>query len=188
MQQAVGIAGLLVLSMQSCWVAFMFFVSTLWHLCTPWRHRDSARFGRYSFPVLQKSAILDARCKPWEQLHYLFFPCNLVGSPSWSLFLYYDNDVRPDSTAIVLGFDTASPLCYGKALFWVHATSRRDKSNVYVSRWLTVLSSWPFLCFCDIIFAEVFALCNMNSHEGGLRGGTGQPGHAWAVPNNSDWL
>ena len=37
-------------------------------------------------------------------------------------------------------------------------------------------------------FTEVFAPCNMNSGEGGLRGGAGQAGHEWMVPNNSDGL
>ena len=114
---------------------------------------------------------MGARCKPWEQLHYLFFPCNLVGSPSSSLFLCYDIDACPDATTTVLGLDAADPPYYRKALFWVHAASRRNKSNVYVSHWLAVLTSWPFLLFCDIIFTKVFALCNMNRREGGLRGG-----------------
>ena len=63
-----------------------------------------------------------------------------------------------------------------------------NESNVYVSHWLAVLTSWSFLLFYDIIFAEVFALCNMNSREEGLRGGAGQPGHAWVGLNNSDKL
>ena len=58
-----------------------------------------------------------------EQLHYLFFPCNPVGSPSWCLFLRYDIAVHPYTTATMLRFDTAVALYYGKALFWVYTTS-----------------------------------------------------------------
>ena len=57
-----------------------------------------------------------------------------------------------DATATVLRLNAASPLYYGKALFWVHTASRKNKSNVYVSHWLAVLTSWPFLMFCDISF------------------------------------
>ena len=57
-------------------------------------------------------------------------------------------------------------VCYPSV--WAHTISRTNKSNVYVSRCLAVLTSWPFLLFCDISFTEVFALCNMNSREGGL--------------------
>ena len=145
-------------------------------------------FRRCSCPLLRKSTILGSCCKPWEQLHYLFFPCSPIGSPSWCLSLRYVIAAHPYTTATVLRMSAASPPYYGKVLFWAHTASRRNKSNVYVSRWLAVLTSWPFLLFCDIIFIEVFALCNMSSREGGLRGGAGQPRHAWVVPNNSDRL
>ena len=166
----------------------MVFVFALWHWCAPWRYSDSAKLRRCSCPILRKSTILGACCKPWEPLHYLFFPCSLVGSPSWCLFLRYDIDAHPDATATVLRLDAASPPYCGKALFWAHTTSRRNKSNVYVFCWLAMLTSWPFLLLRDIIFTEVFALCNMDSREGGLWGGDGQPRHAWVVPNNSDRL
>ena len=123
MLQAVGIVGSLVLSMQSYWVAFMVFVSMLWHWCTPWRNCNSARLGRCRSPILWKSAILSRRCKPWGQLHYLFFPYSPVGSPSWSLFLRYDIDVHPEATTTMLCLNAASPLYYRKVLFWAHAPS-----------------------------------------------------------------
>ena len=170
------------------WVAFVVLVSVAWHCCAPLRHGDSATFRCCSCPVLWKSAILGARCKPWEQLHYLFLPCSPVGSPSWCLFLWHDIAMDPYATTTVLRLNAASPPYCGKVLFWAHTTSRTNKWNVYVSHWLAVLTLWVFLLFCDIIFTEVFALCNINSREGGLRGGAGQPGHAWVVPNNSDRL
>ena len=116
------------------------------------------------------------------------FHAVLLGRLHGACFLRYDIDAYPDATMTMLHLNAASPLYYGKALFWAHIVSHRNKSNVHVSRWLAVLTSWPFLLFCDIIFNEVFALCNMNSREGGLRGGAGQPRHAWVVPNNSDRL
>ena len=123
-----------------------------------------------------------------EQLHYLFFPCSLLGRLHGVCFygMTLLRTLTPLQQCYVL--DTAVALYYGKALFWAHAASHRNKSNVYVARYLAMLTSWLFLLFCDIIFTEVFALCNMNSHEGGLRGGAGQPRHAWVVPNNSDRL
>ena len=42
-----------------------------------------------------------------EQLHYLFFPCSPIGSPSWCLFLHYDTAVHPYATTTVLRFDAA---------------------------------------------------------------------------------
>ena len=88
------------------------------------RHCGSATFRCCICPVLQKSAILGARCKPWQQLHYLFLPCSLVGSPSWCLFLHYDIVAHPCTTATVLRFDAAVGLYCGKALFWVHTASQ----------------------------------------------------------------
>ena len=56
-------------------------------------------------------------------------------------------------------------------------------------RWLAVLPSWPFLLYCDRSFLlKLFAPCNINSREGGMRGRVGQAGHEWVVPNNSDRL
>ena len=87
----------------------------------------SATFRRYSCPVLWKSAILGARCKPWEQLRYLFLPCSPVGSPSWCLFLLSDIDAHPYATTTVLRLTAASPPYCGKALFWAHTASRTNK-------------------------------------------------------------
>ena len=59
-----------------------------------------------------------------EQLHYLFFPCSPVGSPSCYLFLCYDIVAHPYGTAAVLHFDAAvAPYC-GKAPFWADAVSQ----------------------------------------------------------------
>ena len=77
--------------------------------------------------VVQKSAILGVRCKPWEQVHYLFFPCSPIGSPSWCLFLRYDIDAHPNTTVTVLGLDAADASYCKKVLFWVHAASRMNK-------------------------------------------------------------
>ena len=78
-----------------------------------------------------KSVILVGRYKPGEQLHYLFFPCYPVGSPSCCLFLRYDMVVHPCGTAAVLRFDAAvAPYC-GKALFWAHAESHGNNYITY---------------------------------------------------------
>ena len=123
-----------------------------------------------------------------EWLECVVAPHHLLGGLHSACFLQCNIDVHPYAIATVLCLNAASPPYYGKALFWVHTASRGNKSNVYVPCWLAVLTPWPFSLFCSIIFTEVFALCNMNSHEGGLRGGARQCRHAWVVPNNSDRL
>ena len=172
-----------------CWVAFMVFVSMLWHCCAPLRHCNNATFRRCSCPVLGKNAILGGRCKPREQLHYLFFPCYPVGSPSCCLFLRYDIVAHPCGTAAVLRFDAAvAPYC-GKELFWAHTASCTNKWNVYVSRWLAVLTSWPFLLFLWHHF--YWSLCTMQYEQSWRRSARrswDNLGMRGVVPNNSDIL
>ena len=50
-----GIAGLPVRSVQSCWVAFMVFVSMLWHWRALWHQCNSAMFVRCASSTLQKA-------------------------------------------------------------------------------------------------------------------------------------
>ena len=135
--------------MQSCWVAFMVLVFALCHCCAPLRHCDSAMFGHCSCPVLRKSAILGACYKPWEQLHYLFLPCSLVGSPSWCLFLHYDIAAHPYATATVLCLDAAvAPYC-GKVVFWAHAASHGNNC-ITCSFCAVLLGRLHGACFCGV--------------------------------------
>ena len=167
----------------------MVFVSALWHRRTPWRHCDSAGFGRCRSPVLQKSDILGARYKPWEQLHYLLFLCSAIGSPSWSLFLGYDIDTCPNATTNSAGFRCCRSPILWKSTILGACGSRRNKSNVYVSPLAHCATIMAFLTILhQIVFTKIFPPCNMNSHEGGLREGAGQPRHEWVVLNNNDRL
>ena len=99
-------------------------------LRTALRHCDSATFQRCSCPVLRKSAILGTRCKPGEQLHYLFFPCSPVGSPSWCLFLYdivahlYTTDSATFRRCSCPVLATGKAAILQKRLFWAHAASQ----------------------------------------------------------------
>ena len=128
----------------------MVFVFVLWHCCAPLRHCDSATFRRCSCPVLGKNAILGGRCKPREQLHYLFFPYSPVGSPACYLFLRYDIVVHPYGTAAVLHFDAAVALYCGKALFWVDAVSQGNNCITCSSR-AVLLGHLLAVCFCAMI-------------------------------------
>ena len=101
-------------------------------------------------PVLGKNTILGGRCKPREQLHYLFFPCSPVGSPSCYLFLRYDIVAHPYSTAAVLHFDAAVALYCGKALFWADVVSQGNNC-ITCSFHVVLLGHLPVVCFCTMI-------------------------------------
>ena len=82
-----------------------------------------------------------------EQLHYLFFPCSPVGSPSWCLFLRYDIAAHPYATVTVLRFNAVvAPYC-GKALFWVDATSQGNNCTTCSFR-AVLLGRLHGVCFC----------------------------------------
>ena len=81
-----------------------------------------------------------------EELHYLFFPCNPVGSPSWCLFLWRDISAHPYATTTVLGFDTAVALYYKKVLFWAHAASHGNNC-ITCSFCAVLLGSLHGVCF-----------------------------------------
>ena len=101
--------------------------------------------------------------------------------------LHYDIDASSNATMTALGLDAVGPPYYGKALFWVQVASYRNNSNVYVSPLACYATIMAFLTILrQIVFTKVFPLCNMNSHEGGLRGAVGQLEHEWVGPNNSD--
>ena len=105
------------------------------------------RFDAAVAPYYGKSTILGRRCKPGEQLHYLFLPCSPVGSPSWCLFLCYDIAVHPYATATVLRFDAAvAPYC-GKVVFWAHAASHGNNC-ITCSFHAVLLGRLHGVCFC----------------------------------------
>ena len=82
-----------------------------------------------------------------EQLHYLFFPCNPVGSPSWCLSLRHDIAVHPYATMIVLRFDAVvAPYC-GKGVFWAHAASHGNNCITCSFR-AVLLGRLHGVCFC----------------------------------------
>ena len=84
-----------------------------------------------------------------EQLHYLFFPCSPVGSPSWCLFLWHDIVVHPYATATMLCFDAAVALYCEKALFWAHATSHGNNC-IICSFHAVLLGRFHGVCFCGM--------------------------------------
>ena len=84
-----------------------------------------------------------------EQMHYLFFLCSPIGSPSWCLFPWHDIAAHPYATATVLRFDAAVGPYYGKALFWVHATSQGNNC-ITCSFHAVLLGRLHGVCFCGM--------------------------------------
>ena len=189
MLQTMGIVGLLLLSMQSYWVALMAFF-----LCY---HIDVCPDATAIVLGLEAPSLGDCR-KPlsWTQAascgnNYITysFHTSLLGRLHGLCFyaITLTHALTPLWQCWV--WTLRVPRTVEKRYFWAHAKSRRNDSNAYVSPLACYAAIMAFLTVLrQIVFTKIFPLCNMNSHKGGLQRGTRQPRHEWVVPNNSDRL